>query len=65
MAQAVTNFELVLNTIKTLSTSQGFYSHLQSMVNDWDEDDREYAKEYFNSLPPFKDSVDVVLFLEQ
>lgn len=61
-----TNFELLLETVKTLSGSQGFYSRLQRTINEWTPEEFEEAKKYFNNLEQkFKDNLDVVLFLEQ
>ena len=42
-----------------------FYSRLQREINEWTDEEREQAKEQINSLPKFKDEVDVVLWLEQ
>ena len=60
-----TNFKMFLHTVNTLSGSQGFYSRLQREINEWTDEEREQAKEQINSLPKFKDEVDVVLWLEQ
>ena len=60
------NFKMFLATVETLAGSQGFYSRLQSQINEWNDEEREQAKNYFNNLPQrFNDAVDVVLFLEQ
>ena len=59
-----TNFKMFLHTVNTLASSQGFYSRLQNTINDWSDDERLEAEEYFNSQPKFKDELDVVLFLE-
>lgn len=58
------NYELFFNTIKSLSTSQGFYYRLfkQLISTDMDEDKRI---ELMNKLPMFEDSADVVMWLEQ
>ena len=60
-----TNFKMFLHTVNTLKGSQGFYSRLAQTINEWTEEEREKAEDYFNSLPKFKDEVDVVLLLEQ
>ena len=60
------NFKMFLNTVQTLSGSQGFYSRLQRNIDNWSDEERLQAEEYFNSLPQrFNDNVDVILFLEQ
>lgn len=59
-----TNFEMFLSTVKMLSGSQGFYSRLQKVINEWTDEQREQSKEYWNNRPQFKDSVDLILFLE-
>ena len=59
-----TNFDLFLQTVNTLKSSQGFYSRISAQIDEWTEDERARAEKQFNSLPQFKDSVDVVLYLE-
>ena len=61
----ITNYEIFLRTVKTLAGSQGFYSRLQSAVNEWTEEEHENAKQSLNQLPQWRDDVDCVLFLEQ
>ena len=56
------NYELFLNTIKTLSNSQGYYGRLLNTLINMDEDER---LELINNLPTFNDTVDVVMWLEQ
>lgn len=58
------NYEMFLECVNTLKNSQGFYSRLANDLNNMDKDQIEELKEYLNSLPQFKDQVDVVLFLE-
>ena len=60
-----TNFKMFLHTVNTLKNSQGFYSRLARDIENWTDEERENAKEQINSLPKFKDEVDVVLWLEQ
>lgn len=60
------NFKMFLHTVQTLAGSQGFYSRIQNTIDNWNDEEFEKAREYFNSLPQkFNDEVDVVLFLEQ
>jgi Tfp pilus assembly protein PilP len=60
-----TNFKMFLHTVNVLSGSQGFYSRLQRDINEWTAEERANAEKQINSLPKFKDEVDVVLWLEQ
>ena len=58
------NYEMFVDCVNTLKNSQGFYSRLANDLNNMYKDQIEELKEYLNSLPQFKDQVDVVLFLE-
>ena len=60
------NFKMFLATVNTFRYSQGFYSRLARDIEEWSDEQRADAEEYFNSLPQrFNDTLDVVLFLEQ
>ena len=56
------NYELLFSTIKSLSNSQGYYERLFNSLINMNKDER---LELINSLPTFKDTVDVVMWLEQ
>ena len=56
------NYELLFNTVKSLSNSQGFYGRLLNTLINMDEDER---LELINNLPIFKDTVGVIMWLEQ
>ena len=56
------NYELLFNTVKSLSNSQGYYGRLLNTLVNMDEDER---LELINSLPTFKDTVGVIMWLEQ
>ena len=56
------NYELLFNTAKSLSNSQGYYGRLLNTLINMNEDER---LELINSLPTFNDVVDVVMWLEQ
>ena len=56
------NYNLFYNTIKSLASSQGFYSRLAQQIDEFDSDTIEDIK---NDLPIFNDALDVILFLEQ
>lgn len=55
------NFEFFVNTIKTLALSQGFYGRLLQRVNEMDAEEIERLK---NTLPQFKDALDIVFYFE-
>ena len=56
------NYELLFNTVKSLSNSQGHYGRLLNSLINMNEDER---LELINNLPTFSDVVDVVMWLEQ
>ena len=56
------NYELLFNTVKSLSNSQGYYGRLLNTLINMDEDERI---ELIDNLPIFNDAVDVVIWLEQ
>ena len=56
------NYELLFNTVKSLSNSQGFYGRLLNSLINMNEDEQ---LELINSLPTFNDAVDVIMWLEQ
>ena len=56
------NYELLFNTIKSLSNSQGYYGKLLNNLINMNEDERI---EPINNFPSFNDAVDVVMWLEQ
>lgn len=56
------NYELLFNTVKSLSNSQGFYGRLLDTLINMDEGER---LELINRLPIFNDAIDVVMWLEQ
>ena len=59
------NYKMLMSTVNTLKYSQGFYSRLARDIEGLEGQDKQDFIDYINSLPTFKDSVDVVLFLEQ
>ena len=60
--QQQNNYELLFNTVKMLSKSQGFYGRLLEQLNSMSKDER---LELTSKLPNFKDCLDVVLWIEQ
>ena len=66
LVQNAKSFRMVFETVKGLRHSQGFYSRL---YNDLMEDikyNKENISNFLNNskLPKFKDSLDVVMYLE-
>lgn len=59
-----TNFDLFIDTVNTFKYSQGFYSRLARQIEEWNDEQREEAKEYFNAQPQWNDTLDCVFFLE-
>lgn len=60
-----TNWDVFYNTIKDLSSSQGFYSRLYSTIESWDADTLKEKMDMVNNLDTkFNEPVDVVLYLE-
>ena len=55
--------EEILNGIKMLASSQGFYSRLYNYLSDDNEDSREYLEHLEEQN--FNDIVDLILYLEQ
>ena len=60
----MTNYEIFVNTLKTLKSSQRFYSRLYNDFLNWSDDEHENAKNVLNNLPQWEDTVDCVMFLE-
>lgn len=59
--QQENNYKMFYETIKGLSTSQGFYSRLARNIDDLTDNEIDELKQ---QLPNFNDSLDVVLWLE-
>lgn len=59
--------EDILNVIKMLACSQGFYGRLYRAIMELAEEDEEQYEEFCAELEAqeFTDSVDVVLYFEQ
>lgn len=58
------NYTMLVSTVDTLKSSQGFYSRLAAELAEMSEEDKEQLKEQLANQPKFNDSVDVVMFLE-
>lgn len=60
----MTNYEMLIKTVNELASSQGFYSRLSKNLASLTEEEKQRLETELNSKPQFKDSVDVILFLE-
>ena len=56
------NYKLLFNTVEMLSNRQGYYGRLLRQLINMTEEER---LELINNLPTFKDTVSVVMWLEQ
>jgi len=55
------NFDFFVNTIKSLACSQGFYGRVLRQLSELESEELERLKA---DLPQFKDSLDVIFYLE-
>lgn len=56
------NYKLLFNTVNMLSNCQGYYGRLLRQLIKMTEEER---LELINNLPTFKDTVSVIMWLEQ
>lgn len=59
-----TNYQIFLETVNMLKSSQGFYSRLARQLDEMDEDSKASLEQTLNSEPQWNDSVDCIMFLE-
>ena len=66
LIQNAKSFRMMFNTIKQLRHSQGFYSRLYNNLMENVKYDKESISDFLNNneLPKFKDTLDVVMYLE-
>lgn len=66
LVQNAKSFRMVYETIKSLRHSQGFYSRLYNELIENIKYNKEELADYLNNskLPKFKDTLDVVMYLE-
>ena len=66
LVQNAKSFRMVFDTIDSLRHSQGFYSRLYSDIMEDVKYNKENISDFLNNgeLPKFKDSLDVVMYLE-
>lgn len=59
------NYKVFMDTINTLKNSQGYYGRLYNTITNMSVKDRLKFKKHINGLDTeFKNSVDVILFIE-
>ena len=66
LVQNAKSFRMVFDTIDSLRHSQGFYSRLYSDIMEDVKYNKENISDFLNNgeLPKFKDTLDVVMYLE-
>ena len=66
LVQNAKSFRMVLNTINSLKHSQGFYSRLYADLMEDITYNKENISDFLNNseLPKFKDTLDVIMYLE-
>lgn len=66
LVQNAKSFRIIFNTIKDLRHSQGFYSRLYNDLMENIKYNKEGLVDCLNNseLPKFKDSLDVIMYLE-
>ena len=66
LVQNAKSFRVIFDTIKGLRHSQGFYSRLYNDLIENIKYNKEELSDFLNNseLPKFKDTVDVVMYLE-
>ena len=58
------SWEVFINTIESLSLSQGFYSRLKRQIEELNSDDLKQVQDEIYRQS-FKEPIDVILYLEQ
>ena len=66
LVQNAKSFRMVFETIKDLRHSQGFYTRLYADLMEDIKYNKENISDFLNNgeLPKFKDSLDVIMYLE-
>ena len=66
LVQSAKSFRMIVNTIKDLRHSQGFYCRLYASLMEDIKYNKENISNFLNNseLPKFKDSLDVIMYLE-
>ena len=66
LVQNTKSFRMILNTIEDLRHSQGFYGRLYASLMEDIKYNKENISDFLNNseLPKFKDSLDVIMYLE-
>ena len=66
LVQNAKSFRMILETAKSLRYSQGFYGRLYASLVEDIKYNKENISNFLNNseLPKFKDSLDVIMYLE-
>lgn len=66
LVQNAKSFRMILETAKSLRHSQGFYGRLYTSLMEDVKYNKENISDFLNNseLPKFKDTLDVVMYLE-
>ena len=66
LVQNAKSFRMVFDTINSLKHSQGFYGRLYASLMEDIKYNKENISDFLNNseLPKFKDTLDVVMYLE-
>lgn len=66
LVQNAKSFRMMFDTIKDLRHSQGFYCRLYASLMEDIKYNKENISDFLNNseLPKFKDSLDVIMYLE-
>ena len=66
LVQNAKSFRMIVNTIKDLRYSQGFYNMLYYELMEDIKHNKENISNFLNNseLPKFKDTLDVIMYLE-
>lgn len=64
MTNQRTNYEIFIDTVNTLKSSQGFYSRIAGDLARMTNEQKEQIKQELNELPQWNDSVDCIMYLE-
>lgn len=59
-----TSYDIFVQTIKGLASSQGFYSRMYTNLCDMSDEERNELRDTINKEHNFKDSLDVIMWLE-
>lgn len=64
MSNQRTNYEIFIDTVNTLKSSQGFYSRIAADLAEMTNEQKEQIKQELNKLPQWNDFVDCIMYFE-